>query len=136
MNIIFITIEGDDILRAEKVLSLLYSEELGQIRNKRYIIINKYKNIDEEFYKNKLSVVLKVRVMENFCGLVLESDNINSCYQSGKNRTAQVLEVIDNKYRIDLTRTTGPEAIWKNKNGMRANWRRNFEWLISWKAHS
>ncbi len=136
LNIIFITIEGDDILRAEKVLSLLYSEELGQIRNKRYIIINKYKNIDEEFYKNKLSVVLKVRVMENFCGLVLESDNINSCYQSGKNRTAQVLEVIDNKYRIDLTRTTGPEAIWKNKNGMRANWRRNFEWLISWKAHS
>lgn len=31
---------------------------------------------------------------------------------------------------MDLTRTTGPEAIWKNKNGMRADWRENFEWLI------
>ena len=74
--------------------------------------------------------------MENFCGLVLESDNIKNCYQSGKNRTVQVLKVIDNKYRIDLTRTTGPEAIWKNKKGMKANWRKNFEWLISWKAYS
>lgn len=130
LNIVFIIIEGDDILKAEKVLSLLYSKELKQVRDKRYIIVNKYKNIDEEFYKNKLSVVLKVRAMENFCALVLESDNINNCYQSGKNRTAQVLETIDNKYRIDLTRTTGPEAIWKNKNGMRASWRKKFELLI------
>lgn len=136
LNIIYIMIEGDDILKAEKVLSLLYSKELKQVKNKRYIIINKYKNINEEFYKNKLSVVLKVRVMENFCALVLESDNINNCYQSGKNRTAQVLETIDNKYRIDLIRATGPEAIWKNKNGMRANWRKSFEWLISWKAYN
>ena len=31
----------DDILKAEKVLSLLYSKELKQVKNKRYIIINK-----------------------------------------------------------------------------------------------
>lgn len=69
--------------------------------------------------------------MENFCALIVESENINNCYQSGKNRTSQVLEPEDGIYRIDLTRTSGPEAIWKNKAaGMKASWRENFEWLI------
>ncbi len=129
-NIIFCVIEGDDILKPEKVLSLLYSEDLNEVNNKRYIIINKYKSIDEEFYGNKLSVVLKVRSMENFCAVILESDNINNCYQSGKNRTAQVIKDVDGLYKIDLSRTTGPEAIWKNKIGMKASWRKKFQWLI------
>ena len=130
LNIIYALVEGDDIFKAEKILSLLYSKELKELNNKRYIIINRYETIDKEFFENKLSIVLKVRSMENFCGVILESKNINSCYQSGKNRTAQVIEVIDGEYRIDLSRTTGPEAIWKNKDGMRASWRNNFEWLV------
>lgn len=129
-NIIFCVIAGDDILKPKKVLSLLYSKDLEEIDNKRYIIINKYKSIDKEFYENKLSVVLKVRAMENFCAVILESDNIKNCYQSGKNRTAQVVQDVNGLYGIDLSRTTGPEAIWKNKNGMRAIWREKFEWLI------
>ena len=131
LNIIYVLVEGDDIFKPEKVLSLLYSKKLRELHNKRYIIINRYETIDEEFFQNKLSVVLKVRSMENFCGVILESKNINNCYQSGKNRTAQVIDTIDGEYRIDLSRTTGPEAIWKNKDGMRASWRNNFEWLIN-----
>lgn len=69
--------------------------------------------------------------MENICGVILESKNINNWYQSGKNRTAQVIEAIGGEYRIDLSRTTGPEAIWKNKDGMRVSWRNNFEWLVN-----
>lgn len=130
LNIIYVLVEGDDIFKPEKVLPLLYSKKLKQLNNKRYIIINRYETIDEEFFENKLSLVLKVRSMENFCGVILESKNINNCYQSGKNRTAQVIEVIDGEYRIDLSRTTGPGAIWKNKDGMRASWRNNFEWLV------
>lgn len=65
--------------------------------------------------------------MENFCALIVESDNINQCYQCGKNCTAQVLKSVDGKFRIDLDRTTGPEAIWKDKNGMRASWRGRYE---------
>lgn len=36
------------------------------------------------------------------------------------------------KFGIDLSRTTGPEAIWKNKNliGMRGEWRQNYEALL------
>lgn len=130
LNIIYILVEGDDIFKAEKFLPLLYSKELKELNNKRYIIINRYETIDEEFFENKLSILLKVRSMENFCGVILESKNINNCYQAGKNRTAQVIEAIAGEYRIDLSRTTGPEAIWKNKDGMRASWRDNYEWLV------
>lgn len=129
-NVIFCLVEGNDILKPEKVLSLLYAKELKKISNKRYVIVNKHNNIDDEIFGNKLSVVLKVRSMENFCAVILESDNINECYQCGKNRTAQVLKSENGKFGIDLDRTTGPEAIWKNKDGMKAGWRENAEWLI------
>ena len=115
INVVFCLIEGIDILKPEKVLTLLYAKELMKIGNKRYIIVNKHKHIEDEFYKNKLSVVLKVRSMENFCAVIVESDNINNCYQCGKNRTAQVLKSENGMYGIDLDRTSGPEAIWKNK---------------------
>lgn len=130
-NIVFCVVEGNDIVKPEKVLPLLYASELKPFKNKRYIIVNKHKFIDMDFFKTKLSVILKVRAMENFCAVILESDNINNCYQSGKNRTAQVIEPTEGIYCIDLSRTTGPEAIWKDKaGGMRASWRENFEWLI------
>lgn len=130
-NIIFCFIEGNDILKPEKVLSLLYARELKEIKNKRYIIVNKHEYIDNKFFEDKLSVVLKVRAMENFCAVIVESDNINNCYQSGKNRTAQVLKSDNGKYGIDLDRTTGPEAIWRDKpEGIKAIWRKNVEWLI------
>jgi predicted amidohydrolase len=129
-NVVFGLVEGNDILKPEKVLPRLYTEELRHIGNKRYILVNKHKYIEDEFFRNKLSVVLKVRAMENYCAVILESENINECYQSGKNRTAQVLKPENGHFRIDLNRTTGPEAIWKNKTGMRARWRENFEWLI------
>ncbi len=130
-NVIFCLVDGNNILKPEKVLSLLYNKKLKSIKNKRYIIVNKHEYIDNDFFKNKLSVILKVRAMENFCAVILESDNINNCYQSGKNRTAQVVKPLGDIYCVDLSRTTGPEAIWKNKHGvMKASWRENFEWLI------
>jgi len=129
-NVVFCLVEGNDILKPEKVLSLLYDKELKKISNKRYIIVNKHKHIEDEIFRNKISVVLKVRSMENFCAVIIESDNIHECYQCGKNRTAQVLQSEDQKFGIDLDRTSGPEAIWKNKDGMKACWRENFEWLI------
>lgn len=129
-NVVFCIVDGNDILKPEKILKLLYSKELKDIKNKRYIIVNKHENIDEELYKNNLSVVFKVRAMENFCALIVESDNINKCYQTGKNRTAQVIKAIDGKYGVDLNRTTGPEAIWKNKGDMKAKWRNDVELLI------
>ena len=45
-------------------------------------------------------------------------------------RTAQVVKANDGFWGIDLERTSGPEAIWKNKQGMRASWRTNYEWLV------
>ncbi len=130
-NVVFCLVEGNDILKPEKVLRLLYAEELKRIGNKKYIIVNKHRHIEDEFFRNKLSVILKVRSMENFCAVIVESDNVNKCYQCGKNRTAQVLKSANGQFEIDIDRTTGPEAIWKNKSGnMKACWRENVEWLI------
>ena len=129
-NVFFFVIDGEDVLKPEKVQQLLYSSQLKGYDNRKYIIINRHGTIDAKYFREKLSVVLKVRAMENFCAVILESENINKCYQCGKNRTAQVVKALDKYWRIDLERTSGPEAIWKNKPGMRASWRENYEWLV------
>lgn len=129
-NVFFLLVDGMDILKPEKVQRLLYSKLLKKHSNRKYVLLNRHNKINEEFFLEKLSVVLKVRAMENFCAVILESDNINKCYQCGKNRTAQVVKAVDGYWGIDLERTSGPEAIWKNKQGMRATWRANYEWLV------
>ena len=129
-NIVLCFIYGEDIIRPEKVLELLYADELKPIKNKRYIIINRWDKVDMDYYRTKLSVILKVRTMENYCALILSSKNITKCYQCGNNRTAQVVKEINGKFGIDLSRTGGPETIWQNKLGMKASWRDSIEWLI------
>lgn len=126
----FLLVNGMDILKPEKIQRLLYSKRLKKYSSRKYVILNRHNKIDDKFFHEKLSVVLKVRAMENFCAVILESDNINKCYQCGKNRTAQVVKANDGFWGIDLERTSGPEAIWKNKQGMRASWRTNYEWLV------
>lgn len=129
-NVFFLMLNGMDILKPEKVQRLLYSKKIKKYDNRKYVIINRHDTVAENFFQEKLSVVLKVRAMENFCAVILESKNINKCYQCGKNRTAQVVKETDGYWGIDLDRTSGPEAIWKNKQGMRASWRKNYEWLV------
>lgn len=129
-NVFLLLVEGEDILKPEIVQKLLYAKELKKYAKRKYIIINKFDVIDETLYRKKLSIVLKVRSMENFCAVILVSNNINQCFQCGKNRTAQVVKAIDGYWGIDLERTSGPDAIWRNKQGMRASWRKNYEWLV------
>lgn len=130
-NVFLLVIDGEEILKPEKIQALLYSDVLKKYNNRKYIIICRYGNVDEKVFAEKLSVVLKVRAMENFCAVIFEARNINKCYQCGKNRTAQVVKATNDYWRIDLERTSGPEAIWKNKQGMRASWRKNYEWLVN-----
>ena len=129
-NVFFILVDGMEILKPEIIQKLLYSKLVKKYSNRKYIIVNKHKWIDKKFFDEKLSIILKVRAMENFCAVILESENIKKCYQCGKNRTAQVVKETDGTWGVDLERTTGPEAIWKNKQGMRASWRKNYEWLV------
>ena len=130
MNVVLCVVDEDKITKPEKVLRLLYTKELKFVSNKRYIILNRWKNVDIDYFKTKLSPVLKVRAMENYCAVLLVSENITKCYQCGMNRTAQVVKQVDGKFGIDLSRTGGPETIWRNKEGMKASWRDNIEWLI------
>lgn len=55
---------------------------------------------------------------------------VNRCYQTTSTKQSQVVEAVDGKFGIDLDRASGPEAIWKNKDGMRTQWRDNYELLI------
>lgn len=130
MNVVMCIVGGEDIMKPEQVLKLLYAKELKPLPNKRYIIVNCWNHVDMDYYRTKLSVILKVRAMENYCAVILASQNLTKCYQCGQNRTAQVVKAIDGKFGIDLSRTGGPETIWRNKPGMKASWRDNIEWLI------
>ena len=117
-------------------MPLLYSEVLKPIPNKRYILVSHYEHLDEDKFRNQLSTVLKVRAMENFCAVILYSDTINVCYQTGKAKNPQELKAVRGMYGIDLGRISGPEAIWRNKEGCKAAWRENFERLIAYSNQS
>jgi len=130
-NIVFCMVPGLDILKPERVLPLLYHPVLSQIQDKRYIIVNQHAKLDRSFYESILSAVLKVRAMENFVAVVLESDIINQCIQAGKNRTAQLVLPVNGYYGVDLVRTKGPDVIWQDKLGMRKSWRENIEFLVA-----
>ena len=97
--------------------------------NKRYIIVNQFDKLDKELYENKLSVVLKVRAMKNYCAVLLKSDLITMCYQTSKNKTAQALLSENGYYGLDLSRMNGPETIWKDKDYTKAAWRKGYCWL-------
>lgn len=133
INLILIVCDELNIMKCEEFLHLMYSSKLQVYKNKRYILINRHKRLNLSFYNNILSVVLKVRAMENYCAVILESDSICNCYQTGKNKNAQVLRESNGFYEIDLERTSGPETIWKNKGDYcKAEWRKGFEWLIDY----
>ncbi|MCQ2400789.1 MAG: hypothetical protein MJ059_02570 [Lachnospiraceae bacterium] len=129
-NVFYLLVDGMDIMLPEIVQPLLYSEKIRRYPNRRYVIVNRHKSVDRKFFEEKLSIILKVRAMENFCAVVFESEDGSKCYQCGKNRTAQVVKATDGIFGIDLDRTSGPEAIWKDKPGMRKSWRKNYEWLV------
>lgn len=129
-NLVIGVLEEDDIEKPEKVLPLLYSKKLRDLPNKRYILVSHYRHIDEKRFKEELSSILKVRAMENFCAVILYSDKENHCYQTGKAKNPQMVKAVDGYYGIDLSRTTGPEAIFRNKEGFKASWRKNFELLV------
>lgn len=130
-NIVFCFVTENDITMPEKSLKLLYNSKLKEFSNKKYIIINRWnKTIDDHFYKTKLSDILKVRSMENFCAVILDSPELSMVYQCGYNRTSQVVEPTAGTYSLDLNRMGGPETIWKNKVGMKEVWRNGFERLI------
>ncbi|WP_303790746.1 carbon-nitrogen hydrolase family protein [Ruminococcus flavefaciens] len=130
-NIVLCAVKEMDIMEPEKVLKLLYSPKIQDLPNKKYLLINYWNEVDEIFYDTKLSLILKVRAMENYCAVVLNAQNKHICFQSGQNRTAQIVKEENEKFGIDLSRMGGPDTIWQNKDGMRASWRKNIEWLIS-----
>lgn len=131
-NIIICYIKENSILHPEFVANLLYNDKLSAIANKRYIIFNDWDFVKPAYYERILSSILRVRAAENFCAVVLNSKNIVKCFQVGKNKNSQIVKLDKNGFGIDLPRTTGPEAIWKNKNliGMRGEWRNNYEVLL------
>lgn len=66
------------------------------------------------------SAVLKLRFMKDFCAAVVESGDVNGYCQCGKSRSAPILLPKNRACGIDLTRTSGPEANWQDKTGMKA----------------
>ena len=129
-NIIICLIDSYDVMEPEKVLKCLYAKELKSVSDKRYLIINRWDKVDMDLYNTKLSTILKVRAMENYCAVILSSSNLTKCFQCGMNRTSQVVAPSGGQFGIDLSRTGGSETIWRNKQGMKSVWRDNVEWLI------
>jgi len=131
-NIIIAYCRERDILKPELLASMLYNEKIEKISNKRYIVINEWNQLDDNFYIGILSNVLKVRAAENFCAVILKSNDLQKCYQVGNCKNSQTIKLVNGAFGIDLSRTTGPEALWKNKEviGVRKEWRIGYNVLL------
>ena len=139
VDLVMCLIEGDAILKPESVLKLLYARELADIPNKKYLIINRWNTVDRDFYEKQLSLILKVHTMQNFCAVILTSDNMVKCFQATDCKNAQVIPAVAGELGLDLNRMGGPETIWKNRTYgvkgtletyMKKAWRKNVEWLV------
>lgn len=138
-NLVMCLVRGEDILKAETTLRLLYARELEGLPDKKYLIINQWDSVDTDFYEKQLSLILKVHAMQNFCAVLLTSANMTKCIQVSKSKTVQVVRAVDGKFGLALARMGGPETVWKDKEFgvkgtlktyMKKAWRKNVEWLI------
>lgn len=127
-NVILCLIKGNDILKPEKVLQLLYNKRLDDIKNKSFVIVNQYKRLSKSFFQSQLDTVLKVRAVENLCAVILESDKFNKCYQSTYCKDSQIIKPTNGFYGIDLRRTNGPKHTGLHQN---KQWNQNIEYLVS-----
>ena len=127
-NVILCLIKGNDILKPEKALQLLYNKRLDNIENKSFVIVNQYKRLSKCFYQTKLDTVLKVRAVENLCAVILESDKYNKCYQCTYCKDSQIIKPIKGFFGLDLRRTNGPKHTGLHQN---KQWNQNIEYLIS-----
>ena len=132
MTLVVVVADNENIMLPEKHLPLLYDRALQDYPNKRYLILCRYENLDEGFYREKLSVILKVRAMENYCAVIFESSKNAGCYLPTETRDVQAVKAVNGEYGLDADRMKGPELIWpqKTKIRMKGIWRVNFEWLI------
>ncbi|MDK2905036.1 MAG: hypothetical protein PWR12_1112 [Eubacteriaceae bacterium] len=112
---------------------LFYHQKLINYSKKKYLIINRWEHLDRDYYERRLSTILKVRAAENYCIVILLSDQIDECIQVGMTKNVQIVKRVDGKYGLDLKRATGPESFWKNNQtiGVRKEWRNNYELLIN-----
>ena len=139
INLVMCLVKENEILKPESVMKLLYARELADLGKKKYLIINHWAKVDEDFYDKQLSLILKVHAMQNFCAVLLTSSNMTKCIQVSKSKTVQVVKSVDGRFGLALQRMGGPEVVWKNKEYgvkgtlrtfMKKAWRENVEWLI------
>lgn len=131
INLVICSIDGNEIIEPRNILRKLYSPSLSELPDKRYLIINRWKEHDNHMYDTVLSDILKVRAIENYCAVVYTSPQKSMCFQSGKTKNVQSVALIEGGFLLDFGRMTGPETIWRNKEGMKASWRKGYETLIN-----
>lgn len=127
-NVIFCVINGNEILKPEKVLQLLYNKNLDFIENKSFVIVNQHKHLSDAFFQTKLDTVLKVRAMENYCVVVMESNGFSKCYQCTNYKTSQVVKPTNDFFGIDLRRANGPKRTRLHNS---EKWNSNIEFLVN-----
>lgn len=125
-NIVIGIIKDEKIIYPENSCNLLYNKKLEKYKNKKYLLINIWESLDESYYKNILSDVLKVRSTESFIGVILISPSYIKCFQSGNIRNAQTVKLINNSFGIDTSRMGGPDTIWRQNKV----WREGYELLL------
>lgn len=129
-NIVICLVDSNDIFKPEAVCRLLYNKGLGSYKKKKYLLINRWKVLNTNFYANTLSDVLKTRASENFIGVILISPEFTKCYQSGFNKNVQVVPIQNNIFGIDTSRMGGPEVIWKESKVWRAGYEMLMQYII------
>lgn len=112
-NIVIGILNDSEMIKPENVCNILYNEKLKRYENKRYLIINNWSNLDVTYYKNILSDILKSRAAENYIGVILNTPIYKKCYQSGKTKNVQLVQMVNGSFGMDTSRMGGPDTIWR-----------------------
>ena len=87
-----------------------------------------FRRFFKSFFQTQLDTILKVRAIENYCAVILESDKYNKCYQSTYCKDSQIIAPTKGFFGLDLRRTNGPKHTGLHQN---KQWNQNIDYLIS-----
>ena len=129
-NLIIFKIEGDEIFKPEKVLTLFYSDKIAHLQKRKFIIYNHYSELPEDKRDGILSTILKVRSMESFCPVILHGPNETKVIQVGNTKNIQILKLENGQYGIDLNRATGPKILRESMTRNQKKICSHYKWMI------
>lgn len=133
-NILYVIIKNEEIFKPEIVIEKIFSAlDLNDIKSLKTVIINIWdKIIDAKYYENILLNVLKVRCVENYCGVIYKGVDSLACYQPTNYKKVQKVKYTMQGFGLSTRRMGGIKSTWRNGNLIQKRWLIKYDQLCNY----